>query len=134
MTDRDISRELDSLTIELEDVPSGLVVLGDPAPRSKRSPRDHLMAVRRDINEEAFRIMLEKNSGYATEADPILNYRRAAESAGTTPAQYINGRMQEKVTRAGVLLSSGRLDDVTEELVDIINLCAIVQYAMEADG
>ena len=98
--------------------------------------RDLLFFIRGSLFAECEAVMAAKNAAYTgatgDTGDPILNYQRAAQAANCSPAQYMLGRLQEKVTRMGVLLGNDREDDAAEEFVDVINMVVLIAYALEA--
>jgi len=97
--------------------------------------RDVLIAAREFVEHKAFSLMWEKNRDYAQPDFPIANYEIAATVAGCSPAQYIAGRMAEKVIRLGNVLARGTAcgESALSELIDLQNFPGLIKYALDTD-
>lgn len=72
----------------------------------------------------------KRNDYTGNNPDNLANYRLAAQTAGTSVPLLMLGRIQEKVTRASVLLQGQEqqvLDENLEDtLVDIANISLLI--------
>ena len=98
--------------------------------------RDRLFAARESIEHRALGLMWVKNRDYAQIEAPIANYQTAAAVAGCTPAQYIAGRMAEKIIRLGNVLARGTAcgEGAESELLDLQNFPGLIKYALSLDS
>ena len=66
----------------------------------------------------------QKRTSYATDADPIINYRKAAELIGVLPEEVMLSRVQEKVLRIANTLGHKSSEIDLDDAIDIAILVA----------
>ena len=95
------------------------------------SPRDRLFELRETLNADAYATMLARNESYTTgDADPIENYRRAAEMAGIPVTKGILFRTAEKMVRMRIAAERGDIATVEEEAREMMNMVSLVAFAV----
>lgn len=77
----------------------------------------------------------KKNSDYATDQDPLSNFKQAAKGVGITPFQYCMARVYEKMARLEQIIKKGSANNegMLESTIDIANLVIIAQILWEQD-
>lgn len=99
--------------------------------------RSRLFDIRAALNASALELMRRKNADYAEEADAIANYVAAARQAKTTPALFILGRLEEKLTRLSNIIQRGAAvtdEPAMAELRDLVNFPSLIAAALECGG
>lgn len=96
-----------------------------PTEKPTESPREKLFRTHKELSALALALMKKKNSDYATESDPLFNFRRHGEYG-------IVVRMDDKLCRLQQIIKKGKWeveDEPPEEtLKDIMNYCVILSY------
>ncbi len=82
--------------------------------------------------QDAFGLIEKKNTDYATDADPFLNFRESAAFAGVTFEQGVLVRLSDKLTRFRNLLlrgdTSGAVgENIVDTLLDAMNYLNIIK-------
>lgn len=102
-----------------------------PITRLERVPIDPFMTRWTALYEKMLEIRKRKRNDYTGDnPDNLANYRLAAQTAGTSVPLLMLGRVQEKVTRASVLLQGQEqqvLDENIEDtMLDIANIALLI--------
>jgi hypothetical protein len=99
--------------------------------------RARLFEIRDRLDASARELMERKNRDYSTDANSIENYVHAARQAKITPALYIVGRVEEKLTRLSNILKNGAAvvdEPVLAELRDLVNFPSLIAAAVEMES
>lgn len=91
---------------------------------------DTFLSESRHTLDQCIQILGKKNHDYAESADPFLNFRTAAETAGIAPKQVVLALLGMKLSRIHQLIGEGKtaLNESTEDsLVDIINYALLLR-------
>lgn len=86
-----------------------------------------------ELKAMAVEISRRKNSDYAGDGDPFLNFR-AVELLGIDPGEAILVRMMDKMTRAGNLLKRKAMvadESILDTLLDLSNYADILRMFLE---